>query len=796
MKTMQPISRQGDAVHLYSPTILPKASGFLWNAKMMIQMNCRGYAQAQFMQPEPAKYVHAPTIEAQTFMQPEQPFYAHHPGRFFYIKDHSNRKLFSVPYEPTRKTLDAFDFIVKPESLEWHIRSQQLRIKLVLHLAAEHAAELWSINIENLSDSPRTISVYPYFPFGYMSWMNQSADYHKDLQGVICHSIKPYQKFEDYFKNKNNKVLSYLICDKPASAWETRQEVFEGEGGLSSPSALQNEHLGNGRADYEMPTACMQYVLSLEANKEPQKCTNQKLKFAFGPAKHLEEINDIRKLFFVAPNAFKHARDATRKYVQQGQCYLNISTPDQSFDNFVNSWLPRQVLYHGDVNRLSTDPQTRNYLQDAMGLAYFKPVKARAAFLKALSQQHSSGQMPDGILLTPTAELKYINQIPHTDHCVWLPITLRTYLDETNDLDILSEQLGFADQKSTQSVFEHICLAMNYLLKKRDSRGLHYIQQGDWCDPMNMVGYKGKGVSGWLTMATSYALTEWAKICDQGGHNQAAEQFRQSSENCNRAVNQHLWDGNWYARGITDDGNLFGTSEDKEGRIFLNSQSWAMLCGAADTDKQNTIIQEVEAQLETPYGVAMLAPAYTSMREDIGRVTQKFPGSAENGSVYNHAAAFYIYALYEAKQPDRAYKLLKQMIPGSDRDDLLQRGQLPVFIPNYYRGAYYQYPRTAGRSSQLFNTGTVHWFYRCLVDGLFGVRGHPQGLLINPQLPSHWPSAQLKRTFRGAQFNIQITRSPRQKSTSLNVNGVPIKGLVIRNIDCTENHTVLVTIPS
>jgi len=34
---------------LTSPITLPKASGFLWNEKMMIHMNCRGYAVAQFI---------------------------------------------------------------------------------------------------------------------------------------------------------------------------------------------------------------------------------------------------------------------------------------------------------------------------------------------------------------------------------------------------------------------------------------------------------------------------------------------------------------------------------------------------------------------------------------------------------------------------------------------------------------------------------------------------------------------------------------------------------------------------
>jgi cellobionic acid phosphorylase len=66
---------------------MPRAAGFLWNPRMMIQVTCRGYAVAHFMQPEPAKYAYAPNLEAKTFMQPEQPYYAHHPGRFFYVKD-------------------------------------------------------------------------------------------------------------------------------------------------------------------------------------------------------------------------------------------------------------------------------------------------------------------------------------------------------------------------------------------------------------------------------------------------------------------------------------------------------------------------------------------------------------------------------------------------------------------------------------------------------------------------------------------------------------------------------------
>ena len=63
---------------LTDPICMPKASGFLWNDKMVILATCRGYATAQFMQPEPAKYSHAPNMEGKNFITPELPYYADH----------------------------------------------------------------------------------------------------------------------------------------------------------------------------------------------------------------------------------------------------------------------------------------------------------------------------------------------------------------------------------------------------------------------------------------------------------------------------------------------------------------------------------------------------------------------------------------------------------------------------------------------------------------------------------------------------------------------------------------------
>jgi len=776
----------GQRYDLFSPTAMPRAAGFLWNRRMMIQVTCRGYAVAQFMQPEPAKYAHAPNLEAKTFMQPEQGYYAHHPGRFFYIKDEETGQLFSAPYEPVRAPLERFTFSAGKSDLAWTVEHLGIRVELVMSLPVDDVVELWSLRVTNVSGWPRRLSIYPYFPIGYMSWMNQSAEYRPDLGGVVASCVTPYQKVADYFKQKDFKDKTYFLCEREPVAWETAQEAFEGEGGLHAPAALQAEALAGGDARYETPAAVVQYRVALAEGAA------EDYRFLFGPAFDDAEIAAMRAQY-LGEAAFARTRADYADYIAQGAGCLVIDTPDKELDNFINHWLPRQVYYHGDVNRLTTDPQTRNYLQDNMGMTFVRPATARAAFLHALSQQEATGAMPDGILLVEGAELKYINQVPHTDHCVWLPVCLKAYLDETADWALLDEAVQAADG-STQTVAQRIGRAMDWLLTERDERGLSFIAQGDWCDPMNMVGYKGRGVSGWLTVAAAYALKLWGDMCAQRGDATGAAHFHDGARQLNDAANRHLWDGRWFARGITDDGVVFGVKDDVEGRIWLNPQAWSMLSGAASAEQRALMLEEVARQLHTPFGVQMFAPPYSAMRDDVGRVTQKHPGSAENGAVYNHAAAFYIYSLYTVDEGARAYELLRQMIPGPGEDDYLRRGQLPIFIPNYYRGAWREYPRTAGRSSQLFNTGTVSWIYRCVVEGLCGLHGDAEGLRIAPQLPPGWPGMHAIRQFRGATFDVTITRTGREGIT-VRCDGELLAAPHIARIETGRHYRLEVAVP-
>ncbi|WP_413282995.1 GH36-type glycosyl hydrolase domain-containing protein [Vibrio sp. MA40-2] len=785
---MSKFIENGKRFLLSDPTLVPNSAGYLWNKKMMIHMNCQGYAVAQYMNPEPQKYAHAPNLAAKSFMQPEQPYFAHHPGRFFYVRDDETGELFSAPFAPVKGELDCYQYAPGLADIQWTVEKLNIRVHVYLTLSATHAAELWTVSIENLSECQRRVSLVPYFPVGYMSWMNMGGHFDHELNGIICTSITPYQKVEDYSKNASLKDTTYLLADRTPDYFEIRMEAFEGQGGLHNPTALQKgSNLSNGESSYEMPICAMQYCFSLSS------LASEKVNLIFGPALNRQEVAEIKQLHFGKKEPVLETK-VYKDYVMSGQGVIDIETSDTNFDHFVNHWLPRQVFYHGDTHRLTTDPQTRNLLQDGMGMAYIDSTACRKVILTALAQQHCNGEMPDGILLTPEAELKFINQVPHTDHGVWLSLILQAYLNETNDTQILFEEIEWKDNREKSSVLEHMNQAMRFMTQSRDSRGLPYIAQGDWCDPMNMVGHKGKGVSGWLAQALSYSLQLWSEISRQHNDQETLLGFSKTIQDLKVAVNKHLWQQDWYARGITDDGVTFGIAEDKEGRIYLNAQSWAILANICDKDQQQTMLTAVDKQLVTPYGVMLLAPAYTKMREDVGRVTQKWPGSAENGSVYNHAAAFYAASLYSISESDRAYDVIRKML--SDGNTFEQRGQLPIYIPNYYRGAYYQYPKTAGRSSNLFNTGTGAWIYRLIIEQMFGLKGCAQGLEITPQLPSHWNKAQVIRLFRKATFNIDYIQSHDNAHISIVVDGQPISGNVIKNIEEGKQYQVTIHYPS
>jgi cellobionic acid phosphorylase len=95
----------------------------------------------------------------------------------------------------------------------------------------------------------------------------------------------------------------------------------------------------------------------------------------------------------------------------------------------------------------------------------------------------------------------------------------------------------------------------------------------------------------------------------------------------------------------------------------------------------------------------------------------------------------------------------------------------------------------------LFNTGTVSWFYRCLVEGLFGLKGDRHGLVVHPQLPDRWSRARVRREFRGATFAVEMRRDSGVSNLTVTVDGQTLPGNRIEDIQQGRAYKVDVSIP-
>jgi len=366
-----------------------------------------------------------------------------------------------------------------------------------------------------------------------------------------------------------------------------------------------------------------------------------------------------------------------------------------------------------------------------------------------------------------------ITLIPHKDTNIWGPLALDVYIRESGDADILNDPIPYREG-SRETLAEHLERGLRWLLKDRSPRGLSLIGQGDWNDPLNMVGPDGKGESVWLSAALVVALDAWSQLCMRCGRD--AGSWSEKAEEIRRAIREYTWDGNWYVRAFSDEGKVIGSHSCDEGRIFLNAQSWAMMAAIPSEEQIGKMVESVNAELGNRIAPAVLAPPYKGMRDHVGKLTLKSPGTGENGSIYCHASLFWSYALLRSGRVEDGWKVLRNLLPGSPGNPVASCGQLPLYIPNFYRGPVRE--DVFGMSSHSPNTGSAAWVYMTFVEEVIGLKGDGNHLLVQPRLPAGWESVSGERLYQGTRYTFSMQRKAGTEKRCIEVDGQPSDGQI------------------
>jgi len=680
----------------------------------------------------------------------------HDEPRALYLHDRDTAKTWSASFLPCANDYNP-DFFECRHGLGYSIMTTEkngLRVSHRVFVPRKLSGEVWTVELTNVSKTTRKISLFPAvtikidglnMPYGYYSGLRAEFD---PAQNYLFFANTTYTVVDE-------KYRAFMYADRKIKRWDVSKKLFLGKTrSMTAPEAVTNGRLNNSVASVEPLIGAMQFDFTLKPG------ASTKVNLIFGIVMDRAEANCMKQLL-------ENGKKVEAEFLATKAVYLKrteglmIKTPDSSMNNLFNVWFKHQLELMADWARFYFKGY-RDTCQDAAGMALLNPVKARIMLHKALGHQRSDGFAPRAFRLSSmdvaSADKHY------ADSPSWISFTTEAILRETGDISFLDETAPYSD-KGEGTVWEHNLQAMEFLWQDRGPHGLSLIHCGDWCDLMDRVGHKGRGESVWMTFATAAVLRRVACMADWRGDRKTAALCLRRFAIIKKALFKHAWEGGRFIAAYNDDGKRYGTNDSKEGRWFINPQSWALISGVVDAETYTAIIKRIEPHIETPVGPMHNWPPFNQYDPGLGQLSGTPPGFYTNGNVYCHAASFKIHADYLAGRTDKAYDTLRRIMPSEEKSE-------PYAQANGYVGpaAHRMVHHT---SDDPWRTGTVAWNFINVLGGLFGFKADLKGFYLRPQLPSEWKEAAIIRPFRGTNFEIQMRRGA---TPGIKINGEAISG--------------------
>lgn len=673
--------------------------------------------------------------------------------RLIYIKDRDSGEFFDANRNFLQKEFSVFRARV---GQGYHVvESVYLGIKteFTVLVPQRDFVEMHKVKIRNESSAARNLCVYTYLrPFVNLTGVDAygRARYDEEMRGIryTYRGFRIAQKYTDVFYAASMRADSYDLSD----------ESFIGTyRNLSRPQGIDGEFLSKEPTVFE---PCYAGVLQFEMRLQPNE--EKSFYFAAGTAREEEECRALARKYANGAAFEKELRlqkETNEKYIEKTM----IKTPDSYLDSMVNIYLKRQMTLGKTWGRVY-GKGFRDVLQDIAGFVSLDPEMAREKLLNALTHQFISGnalRMFDPIL-----------DYPYQDMPVWIPPAVLAYLKESGDFSLLEEEIPYYDDERKESVFLHVKRGMEYLFRMRGERGLSLWGGGDWNDSLDNCGMKMKGESVWLSIAAVRAAKDYLEIV---GKTAGAEKQKllvdteEKIEELKAAVLKYGFEGDHFLYGYNDWGEKVGSDDNREGKIFLNVQTWAVMSDLLPLEKKQALMDTVERRLKCDYGYLQNDPPYETPDDHLGRLTYFSKGVYENGSVYNHGVMFKAVADCCIGRGDNALETLRLI--RCDNPANPDSGVEPYAVCNMYFGPSAEAKK--GFAPQAWITGSAGWMYRAVVEYLLGIKADFDGLAICPCMPSAWDRVEVTRTFRGVVYRICFLKS---EKFSLTLDGKRLSG--------------------
>ncbi len=659
--------------------------------------------------------------------------------RWLYLRDRANGRVWSAGFHPCFTPHRHF---LCRHGLGYTIlesEAEGIRTRFRVFVPTDHAGEIWTLTITNTGRTPRRISVIPAanilldgvnMPYGYV--------------GGVTAEYLPRDRMI-FFRNMtrtvvNERYRAFMYSDRAPVHTDCSRDHFLGRyRSFNRPQRVVEGRLGDSPASAEYMVGALQFDVNLRPGASWE--TNVVLGVVFD----LKEARTAARRFGDS-RAVERAFERTVRHCRSRIGGLRLDTPDAHLNRLMNVWLKHELYLMADWARFYFKGY-RDTCQDAAGLSVIDPDRARLMLHKALRNQRSDGFCPRAFRV-PSMDIAAADK-HYADSPSWISHATHALLRETGDLGLLDEVVPYSDQ-GEGTVWDHNRRALEFLWNDRGAHGLSLIHYGDWNDLIDHAGPLGKGEGVWMSMALARVLLLMEEMAGWRGETELAQQCRRRHAELVANIRAHGWDVDRFIYAINDAGKPIGGRKAREGRIFINPQSWALLGGVVDAAEYTRLAKRFEPIVDTPVGPVHCWPPFTAYDPDIGQLTGTPAGFFTNGNVYCHAAGFKVAADFEAGRNDKAYDTLRRILPAAEKSE-------PYAQANGYTGP------TALRtihhvSDDPWRTGTVAWHFLNVVDRLLGFERTLEGFRLKPRLPSLWRGARYTRPFRGRTYEVEIVR--------------------------------------
>jgi cellobiose phosphorylase len=741
-------------------------------------------------------------------------------GKYFYIND--NGSVWSPGWKPVKADIDDYSCRHGMGYTVIGAEKDDLRAEMLFFVPVGDNCEVQRVSLRNNGKLPRRVRLFSFLEWCLWNAQDDMTNFQRNFSTgeVEVEDSVIYHKTE--YRERRNHYAFYSV-NRPVAGFDTDRDAFLGMyNGFDRPDTVFSGRPANSVAHGWSPVAshCVEvdlepgekknliFVLGYVENPDNEKFVSPGIINKSGAHAIIDRYDTDEKV--------DRAFDLLRDYWDRHLSVITLDHPDPRLSRMVNTWNPYQCMVTYHMSRSASYFESgigrgmgfRDSNQDLGGYVQMISPQARERIIDIASTQFDDGSAYHQYQpLTKRGNAEIGGNF--NDDPLWLIFGVATYLKETGDWSILDETVPFNnDPENSASLFGHLHRSFMHVVSHLGPHGLPLIGRADWNDCLNLNCFstnpdesfqtsenKKGGVAESVFIAGMFVLygADFITIARRRGEEKIAAEAQRHIDDMVRAIDTHGWDGEWFLRAWDFYGRKVGSRENREGKIFIESQGMCIMAGIGLGDgRALKALASVNRHLACEYGIVLNNPAFTEYNLHLGEISSYPQGYKENAGIFCHNNPWIIISETMTGNGSKAFDYYSRITPSFLEDISDLHKTEPYVYSQMIAGKDAFRP---GEAKNSWLTGTAAWCYLAVTQYILGIRPDYDGLLIDPCIPPEWGGFTVRRLFRGAVYNIEII-NPEHKTRGvweMTVDGRKVESFIVPLFPAGTEHNIKVT---